>query len=154
METSKERLERLMQNPAFRKMMEAEMQAEQNYEMTAAFGSGVKLVNVVTGKIITTKSTETLLRQGLVVNATTDEVRLRRVKMKLDTEKKTLVDSKLYFNQFRVYEYADGTYCFENYRPYFKDVIQCLTWGRAYQEAERQFHAARNRMWELGEEVR
>ena len=88
-----------------------------------------------------------------MVNATTDEVRLRRVKMKLDTEKKTLVDSKLYFNQFRVYEYADGTYCFENYRPYFKDVIQCLTWGRAYQEAERQFHAARNRMWELGEEV-
>jgi DNA-binding transcriptional regulator YbjK len=55
METSKERLERLMQNPAFRKMMEAEMQAEQNYEMTAAFGSGVKLVNVVTGKKITTK---------------------------------------------------------------------------------------------------
>ena len=55
METSQERYERLLQDPAFRKMIEAEMQAEQNYEMTAAFGSGVKLVNVVTGKKITTK---------------------------------------------------------------------------------------------------
>ena len=59
METSQERYERLLQDPAFRKMIEAEMQAEQNYEMTAAFGSGVKLVNVVTGKKITTKQNET-----------------------------------------------------------------------------------------------
>ena len=44
-----------MQNPAFRKMIEAEMALENHYEMTAAFGSGVKLVNVVTGKKITTK---------------------------------------------------------------------------------------------------
>ena len=55
METSQQRLERLMQNPAFRKMIEAEMEAEQNYEMTAAFGSGVKVVNVLTGKVTITK---------------------------------------------------------------------------------------------------
>lgn len=48
-----------MQNPAFRKMIEAEMALENHYEMTAAFGSGVKLVNVVTGKKITTKQNET-----------------------------------------------------------------------------------------------
>ena len=79
METSKERLDRLMQNPAFRKMIEAEMALENHYEMKAAFGSGAKVVNVVTGKKTIIKQTETLLPQGLVVNATTDEVRLRRV---------------------------------------------------------------------------
>ena len=31
------------------------IEAEQEYEKTAAFGSGVKLVNVVTGKRSTTK---------------------------------------------------------------------------------------------------
>ena len=31
------------------------MEAEQEFEKTAAFGSGVKLVNVVTGKRSTTK---------------------------------------------------------------------------------------------------
>ena len=34
------------------------IEAEQEYEKTAAFGSGVKLVNVVTGKRSTTKQRE------------------------------------------------------------------------------------------------
>lgn len=55
METSKERLERLMQDPAFRKMIEAEMALENHYEMKAAFGSGTKVVNVITGKKTTIK---------------------------------------------------------------------------------------------------
>jgi hypothetical protein len=42
---------RLLQNPEFLKMLEA----EEDFERTAAFGSGVKLVNVVTGKRSTTK---------------------------------------------------------------------------------------------------
>ena len=42
---------RLMQNPEFLKMLEA----EENFERTAAFGSGVKVVDVVTGKKYTTK---------------------------------------------------------------------------------------------------
>jgi len=42
-------------------------------------------LNMLDAMIVACKfgvKTETLLRQGLVVNATTDEVRLRRVKMK------------------------------------------------------------------------
>lgn len=70
------------------------------------------------------------------------------------TQKKTCIGSKLYFNQFRVYEYSDGTYCFENYRPYFNSIIECLTWGRAYQEAEKQYFAAKQRMEELQEEAK
>ena len=42
---------KLMQNPEFLKMLEAEA----DFERTAAFGSGVKLVNVVTGERFTTK---------------------------------------------------------------------------------------------------
>ena len=42
---------KLMQNPEFLKMLEAEA----DFERTAAFGSGVKLVNVVTGKRSITK---------------------------------------------------------------------------------------------------
>ena len=42
---------KLMQNPEFLKMLEA----EEDFERTAAFGSGVKLVNVVTGERFTTK---------------------------------------------------------------------------------------------------
>ena len=42
---------KLMQNPEFLKMLEA----EEDIERTAAFGSGVKLVNVVTGERFTTK---------------------------------------------------------------------------------------------------
>jgi hypothetical protein len=42
---------KLMQNPEFLKMLEA----EEDFERTAAFGSGVKLVNVVTGKRSITK---------------------------------------------------------------------------------------------------
>ena len=55
METSKQRLDRMMQNPEFRKFMEAEMQAEFNNELTAAFGKGVTVVNVITGKKTITK---------------------------------------------------------------------------------------------------
>jgi len=42
---------RLMQNPEFLKMLEA----EEDFERTAAFGSKVKVVDVVTGKKYTTK---------------------------------------------------------------------------------------------------
>jgi hypothetical protein len=42
---------RLMQNPEFLKMLEA----EEDFERTAAFGIGVKVVDVVTGKKYTTK---------------------------------------------------------------------------------------------------
>jgi len=42
---------RMMENPAFLKMLEAEEQ----FEMTAAFGSGVEVVNIVTGKRYITK---------------------------------------------------------------------------------------------------
>lgn len=67
--------------------------------------------------------------------------------------KKTVVGSKLYFNQFRVYEYSDGTYCFENYSPYFTDLMKCLTWGRAYQEAREQLRNAKLRVEALEMEV-
>ena len=55
METTKQRLDRMMQNPEFRKMMDAEIQAEFNSELTAAFGKGVTVVNIVTGKKTITK---------------------------------------------------------------------------------------------------
>jgi hypothetical protein len=42
---------RMMENPEFLKMLEAERQ----FEMSAAFGSGVQLVNIVTGKKFKTK---------------------------------------------------------------------------------------------------
>jgi|688.fasta_scaffold2175696_1 hypothetical protein len=51
---------------------------------------------------------------------------------------KNIVGSKIYFNKFRVYNYSDGTYRFEDYAPYFTSVIEAITWGRAYDDAEKQ----------------
>jgi hypothetical protein len=66
---------------------------------------------------------------------------------------KVKVASKIYFNKFRVYNYTDGTYSFEDYPPYFEGVIEAITWGRAYQEAEKQIAEGQKKIAELQEQT-
>lgn len=66
---------------------------------------------------------------------------------------KKIVGSKIYFNKFKVYNYSDGTYRFEDYAPYFQDVIEAITWGRAYQEAEKQIVEGQKKIAELQEQT-
>jgi len=66
---------------------------------------------------------------------------------------KVKVGSKIYFNKFRVYNYSDGTYSFEDYAPYFEGVIEAITWGRAYQEAEKQIAEGQKKIAELQEQT-
>lgn len=66
---------------------------------------------------------------------------------------KVKITSKIYFNKFTVHHYSDGTYRFEDYAPYFDGVIDCLTWGRAYQEAEQQIVEAQKKIAQLQEQT-
>ena len=66
---------------------------------------------------------------------------------------KVKVGSKIYFNQFRVHNYSDGTYRFEDYAPYFEGVIEAITWGRAYQAAEKQIAEGQKKIAELQEQT-
>ena len=59
------------------------------------------------------------------------------------------VETKFYFNKFRVHKYTDGTYRFEDYPPHFEGVIEAITWGRAYQEAEKQIAEGQKKIAEL-----
>jgi hypothetical protein len=66
---------------------------------------------------------------------------------------KVKVGSKVYFKHYTVHHYSDGTCRFENYPPYFEGVIECLTWGRAYQEAEKQIAEGQKKITELQEQT-
>jgi hypothetical protein len=65
----------------------------------------------------------------------------------------TIVKAKIYFNQFKVHHYSDGTYRFENYAPRFTDLMECLTWGRAYQEAEKTVQRGQEQVAKLQSET-
>jgi hypothetical protein len=61
--------------------------------------------------------------------------------------------SKVYFNHYTVHYYSDGTYRFEDYAPYFQGVTEAITWGRAYQEAEKQIAEGQKKIAELQEQT-
>ena len=65
----------------------------------------------------------------------------------------SIMQSKLYFNQFRVHHLSDGSYRFEDYAPRFTDLIECLTWGRAYQEAEKTIKRGQEQIAKLQNET-
>ena len=67
---------------------------------------------------------------------------------------KEKIKSKVYFKHYTVHHYSDGTCRFENYPPYFEGVIECLTWGRAYQEAEQEIAEALKKIAELQEQTK
>jgi hypothetical protein len=68
----------------------------------------------------------------------------------------TKLTSTVYFNKYRVHKYTDQTniyYQFEDYAPYFLGLIDCIKWGRAYQDAESQLAEAQKKIAELQAET-
>ena len=63
------------------------------------------------------------------------------------------VESKVYFNKFLIHKYSDGSYSFENYAPNFQDLIECISWGRALQSAEKELIEAQKKIAKLQEQV-
>jgi len=66
---------------------------------------------------------------------------------------KTVVESKLVFNHFRVTKYSDGTYRYENYPYFFKDQVSALKWGRSMDEASKIIRDAQKHIDDLLNEV-
>jgi hypothetical protein len=66
---------------------------------------------------------------------------------------KVKIKSKVYFKHYTVHHYSDGTYRFEDYAPYFQGVSDCITWGRAYQEAEQQIIEGQKKIAQLQEQT-
>ena len=66
---------------------------------------------------------------------------------------KTVVESKLVFNQFRVTKYSDGTYQYENYPYFFPQQVAALAWGRAYDQAQKDLAETQKYIKELLHQV-
>lgn len=66
---------------------------------------------------------------------------------------KVKIKSKVYFKHYTVHHYSDGTYRFEDYAPYFEGIVEAITWGRAYQEAEKQVNEGQKKIAQLREEA-
>jgi hypothetical protein len=56
----------------------------------------------------------------------------------ITTTEKIAVRTRLIFGEFNVTEYTDGTCSYENYPYYFDGVITALSWGRAYDNAQKE----------------
>jgi hypothetical protein len=69
------------------------------------------------------------------------------------TTEKTVVKSRLVFNQFRITDYSDGTCRYENYPYFFNTTIQALSWGRAYDNAQKELVETQNHINDLLAEV-
>ena len=54
------------------------------------------------------------------------------------TIEKTAIRTRLIFGEFHVTEYTDGTCRYEDYPYYFDGVITALSWGRAYDNAQKE----------------
>ena len=64
------------------------------------------------------------------------------------TDKKVL-ESKLVFNEFRITRYSDGTYQYENYPYFFPHQVAALSWGRAYDAAQKDLIQTQNHIKDL-----
>ncbi len=69
------------------------------------------------------------------------------------TTEKTVVNSKLVFNQYRITQYADNTYRYENYPYYFDSQMAALSWGRAYDHAQKELRETQNHINDLLKQV-
>ena len=57
---------------------------------------------------------------------------------------KTIKRHRIVFGEFHVTEYTDGTFRYENYSYYFDSVMQALSWGRAYDNAQKELMETQN----------
>lgn len=65
----------------------------------------------------------------------------------------TVIKTQMYFKFYKVSTMSDGTYRFENYPHSFDGILDCIKWGRAYQEAREQLRNAKLRVEALEMEV-
>jgi len=73
--------------------------------------------------------------------------------MATTTTDKTVVTSKLVFNQYRITEYSDQTYRYENYPYFFNSQMAALAWGRAYDNAQKELREVQNHINNLINQV-
>jgi hypothetical protein len=69
------------------------------------------------------------------------------------TTEKTVVESKLVFHEFRITRYSDETYSYENYPYYFSSIVKALSWGRAYDTAQKDLIETQNHIKDLLDQV-
>jgi hypothetical protein len=67
---------------------------------------------------------------------------------------KTAVNSKLVFNQYRITEYADQTYRYENYPYFFNSQMAAIAWGRAYDNAQKELREVQDHINNLINQVK
>ena len=70
-----------------------------------------------------------------------------------NTSEKVKVNVKIVFGEFVITEYSDGTFRYADYPYYFDSITKALSWGRAYEQSQKDLLMLQDHIQDLLDQV-